>query len=329
MTPCSTISPSALRIDAAAETERIVAGIRRVVFRQWKRRGAVIGLSGGIDSSVAAFLCARAFGKAHVLALLTPEAESSPENLRLGRKVAEFLGLRTEVQDISPILRAAHYYQRRDRVVRDAIPGYRSGSGCRIVLASALPPQGAPLFSMVVRSLEGHAEWAPLTPESYQDIVAVTNFKQRTRRMMESYYADLLEYAVVGTANRVTYDQGLFAKNGHGSADLEPIAHLYRSQIDQLARHLRVPAEICRRPVSTDLCPLEQSADNLYFLLPAEDMDLCLYGENNGIAAADIAAAVGIEADQVRQVYESIHARRAAAEYLRAAPMLLRDVAGA
>jgi NAD+ synthase len=142
---------------------------------------------------------------------------------------------------------------------------------------------------------------------------------------MEYYYADLLEYAVVGTANRLKYDQGMFVKNGDGAVDLEPIAHLYGSQVYQLARYLRVPTEIRRRSRSADLCPLEQSADDLYLLLPEEEMDLCLYGENNGIAASDIAPAVGLKTDQVQQVYQAIQAKRAAAEYLRAAPVLLPE----
>lgn len=327
MSICPTISPDALRIDAAAETGRIVAAIRAVVVQQWNRKGAVIGVSGGVDSSVVAFLCARALGKDRVLALLMPEVESSAGSLRLGRKVAEVLNLRTVVEDISPILRAAHYYHRRDQVVRQAVPGYRSDSRFRIVLPSAGCTQGAALFSIVVQSPDGQTAWASLGAEAYQDIVAVTNFKQRTRKMMEYYYADLLEYAVVGTANRLKYDQGLLVKNGDGAADLEPIAHLYKSQIYQLARYLKVPSEIRRRMPTTDAYPLGQPQSDLYLLLELEEMDLCLYGENNGIAASDVARALGLETHQVEQAYDAIQAKRAAAKYLRSSPVLMQDVA--
>lgn len=321
------VSPDVLRIDAASECERIVAGIRDVVFRLLRRRGAVIGVSGGVDSSVVAFLCARALGSDHVLALFTPEAESSADGLRLGRIVADALGVRSRVEDISGILRAAQCYERRDEALRRVVPGYQEGYSCRVILPSAHEPQRHALFSVVVQSPDGHTEWVRLSPTSYQDIVAAASFKQRARKMVEYYYADLLQYAVAGAANRLEYDQGFFVKNGDGAADLKPIAHLYKSQVYQLADHLGVPEEIRRRPPATGMYPLEQLHNQLYFLLPLEKMDLCLYGKNNGIPAADLSSAVGLDTDQVQCVYEAIQTKRAAAQYLRAAPLLMGEVA--
>lgn len=319
------VSPDVLRIDAAGETERIVAGIRNVV-RLLKRRGAVIGVSGGIDSSVVAFLCARALGKEHVLALFTPETESSADSLRLGHMVAEALGVKSLVEDISPILRAAQCYERRDEALRRVVPGYGEGYKCRVVLPSAHEPQRYALFSVVVHSPDGQTEWVRLSPQAYQGVVAAGSFKQRARKMVEYYYADLLQYAVAGTANRLEYDQGFFVKNGDGAADLKPIAHLYKSQVYQLARHLGVPEEIHHRPPGSATYLLEQSQAEAYFMLPLETMDLCLYGKNNGIPAADLGPAVGLDADQVQRVYEAIQTKRAAAQYLRAAPVLVGEV---
>jgi len=320
------VSPDTLRIDAATETERIVAGIHNIVFRQLKRGGAVIGVSGGIDSSVVAFLCARALGKERVLALLTPETESSTDNLRLGRIVAEALGVRFMVEDVTSILKAAQCYKRRDEAVRKVVPEYGCGYRCRIVLPSVHDPQRDALFSVVVQAPDGQAKWVRLSAEAYLDIVAAASFKERARKMMEYYYADLLQYAVVGTPNRLEYDQGFFVKNGDGAADLKPIAHLYKSQVYQLAAYLGVPEEIRRRPPTTDTYPLEQSQDESYFMLPLEKMDFCLYGTNNGIPAADLSAAVGLDTDQVQRVYDAIQAKRRAAQYLRAAPMLVGEV---
>jgi NAD+ synthase len=320
------VSPDLLRIDAAGESDRIVASIRDVVFRRLKRRGAVIGVSGGIDSSVVAFLCARALGKEHVLVLFTPEAESSTDNLRLGRLVAEGLGVRSRVEDISAILRAAQCYERRDELLRRVVPGYRDSYKCRVVLPSVREPQCCALFSVVVHSPDGQTEWVRLSPKDYQGIVAALSFKQRARKMVEYYYADLLQYVVAGGTNRLEYDQGFFVKNGDGAADLKPIAHLYKSQVYQLADHLGVPEEIRRRPSATDTYPLEQSGEDLYFMLPLEKMDLCLYGKNNGIPPAELSPGVGLDTDQVQCVYDAIQTKRAAAQYLRAAPLLAGKV---
>lgn len=320
------VSPAVLRIDAATEIERIVAGIRNIVFRQLKRRGAVVGVSGGIDSSVVAFLCARALGKERVLALFTPETESSSDSFRLGRMVAEALRVRFTVENIAPILKAAQCYERRDEAVRRVVPEYGDGYRCRIVLPSAHDPQRYALFSVVVQAPDRQTQWVPLSAETYLSIVAATNFKQRVRKMMEYYYADLLRYAVVGTLNRLEYDQGFFVKNGDGAADVKPIAHLYKSQVYQLAAHLGVPQEIQLRPPATDIYPVEQSQEGLYFMLPLEMMDFCLYGKNSGIPAADLSAAVGLNTDQVQQLYDAIQAKRKAAQYLRAAPVLVGEV---
>jgi NAD+ synthase len=318
--------PYVLRIDAVRETERIVVGIRNVVFRQLKRRGVVIGVSGGIDSSVVAFLCARALGKERVLALFTPETESSSDSLRLGHMVAEALGVRAVVEDITSILEAAQCYERRDEVVRKVVPEYGDGYRCRIVLPSAHDPQRHALLSVVVQAPDGQTKWVCLNAEAYLGIVAATNFKKRVRKMMEYYYADLLQYAVAGTPNRLEYDQGFFVKNGDGAADVKPIAHLYSSQVYQLAAYLGVPEEIQRRPPATDIYPVEQSQEELYFMLPLEKMDFCLYGKNNGMPAADLGAAVGLDTDQVQRVYDAIQAKRNAAQYLRAAPVLVGEV---
>jgi len=157
-----------------------------------------------------------------------------------------------------------------------------------------------------------------LTPEAYLGIVAATNFKQRARKMMEYHYADLLQYAVAGTPNRLEYDQGFFVKNGDGAADFKPIAHLYKSQVYQLAAHLGVPEEIRRRPPTTDTYSLEQSQEEFYFTLPLEQMDLCLYAKDHGIPAADLVTAVGLDQGMVERVYEMIEAKRKVAKYLHA-----------
>jgi NAD+ synthase len=324
---CPALSSGILQLHAARETDRICASIRDIVFHQLKRKGAVVGVSGGIDSTVVAYLCTRALGKERVLVLFTPEADSSPDSLRLGRMAAEALGTRSILEDISPILKGARCYDRRDEAIRSVVPEYAEGYKSKIVLPDLINADTYAIFSVVVQSPDGKTKKARLTPSAYRQIVASTNSKQRTRKMIEYYYADLHEYAVAGTPNRLEYDQGFFVKNGDGAADFKPIAHLYKSQVYQLAAYLEVPEEIQRRPSTTDTYSLEQSQEEFYFALPLAKMDLCLYGKNNGISAAELAPAAGLDEKQVQRVYAMIDSKRNVARYLRSAPVLVEEIA--
>jgi len=315
------VSAEVLRIDAPRETERISEAIRDQVFNRLRRKGAVIGVSGGIDSSVVAFLCARALGNDRVQTLFTPEAESSPDSLRLGRMVAERLNVPSVVEEITPILQGARCYQRRDDAVRLVVPEYGEGFKCKIVLPGILDESRYALFSVVVQARNGECKKVRLTPTAYLGILAASNFKQRTRKMVEYYYADLLQYAVAGTPNRLEYELGFFVKNGDGAADFKPIAHLFKSQVYQLADYLGVPDEIRQRPPTTDTYSLGQSQEEFYFTLPLEKMDLCLYGRDRGIPALDLTQATGLTSEQIERVYAGIDAKRRVAMYLHAAPI--------
>jgi len=312
----------ALKIDAAAVSTRIEAYIVSYL-RDVRKKGAVLGLSGGVDSSVVAALCVGAVGKSRVLGLFMPEADSSPDSLRLGQQLADSLGIATELEEISGILRASGCYARRDAAIRSVLPDYNEDYKCKIVLPKALDGAAYQLFSIVVRSPEGVETKRRLPLHSYLAIVAATNFKQRTRKMMEYYYADRCNYAVAGTPNLLEFDQGFFVKNGDGAADFEPIAHLYKSQVYALAEYLNVPEEIRRRPPTSDTYSLTQSQEEFYFTLPYETLDLSMYALDHKISAPEAAGPLGLTEHEVARVYEMIHAKRKVARYLRLAPTRL------
>jgi NAD+ synthase len=322
-------SAELLRIDSGAECERIQAAIRRQVFEELRRKGAVVGMSGGVDSSTAAALAARALGPGRVLGLLMPESESSGDSLRLAKLAAESIGIPTVVENIGPILASAGCYRRRDEAIRTLIPDYDETYKCKIVLSDVVSQSAYPIFSVVVRSPQGITTRTRLSLDVYLAVVAATNFKQRVRKMMEYYYADRHVYAVVGTPNLLEYDQGFFVKNGDGSADLKPIAHLYKTQVYELARHLGLPDEICTRPPTTDTYPLEQSQQEFFFSLPYDKLDLCLYARDHGWAPESVAAAIALTPEQVARAYNMIDAKRRAARYLHAPPLLVETLAGA
>lgn len=327
MSTAASIRSDLLRLDCAREAERICSRIREMVFGELKRKGAVIGVSGGIDSAVVAFLCARALDAKRILLLLLPEAESSSDSTTLGKMVAEAIQARSIVEDMTPLLKAAGCYQRRDDAVRCVIPEFGPGYKCKIALPNMSEGEHYALFQVVVRSPDGLTRSARLNAAASLGVVAATNFKQRARKMMEYYYADLLQYAVAGTPNRLEYDQGFFVKNGDGAADFKPIAHLYKSQVYQLAEHLGVPEVIRRRPPTTDTYGLEQSQEEFFFALPLETLDLCLYAKNHGFGVEQTASLTGMTEEQIRRVYGMIDSKRRMARYLHSEPLLVEQVA--
>jgi NAD+ synthase len=314
-----------LPVDAAHEVERIGAMLTAYLART-KRRGVVVALSGGIDSSVVAAVCVAALGPDRVFGLHMPERESSPETIRLSGLAADSLGITSEYQDITPILEAAGCYQRRDDAIRTLCPEYGPDHRSKIVLPSVIHSDSFRLYSIVVMAPDGTQAKYRLTPEAYLGIVAATNFKQRARKMFEYYHADRLNFAVSGTPNRLEYDQGFFVKLGDGSADVKPIAHLYKSQVYQLAEFLCVPEEIRGRPSTTDTYSMPQSQEEFYFSLPYQRMDLCLFGKNNGIPVEEIAAAADLTVDQTHRVLRDIDQKRKTTEYLHLSAQLAEDV---
>jgi NAD+ synthase len=321
----ASFSPDLLRLDPGAEADRIGAAVRDYLLSV-RRKGVVVALSGGIDSSVTLALCVRALGKERVFGLHMPERDSSEDTLPLSRLAAEHFGVGSALEDITAMLDAAGCYRRRDAAVQTVIPEYGAGWKCKIVLSGGVETGGLNVFHVVAQAPDGAQMKKRLPLEAYLGVVAASNFKQRIRKMLEYYHADRLNYATTGTPNRLEYDQGFFVKQGDGAADIKPIAHLYKTQVYALAEFLGVPEEIRRRPPTTDTYSLPQGQDEFYFALPYAQMDLCLLGKNRGYAPAEVAPAVGLAPAQVERVYKDIDAKRQATRYQHLGPRLVEAI---
>ncbi len=319
-------SKDVLNIDPEKEVDKICAQIRKLLSGQLKRRGLVVGLSGGIDSSVTAALSVKALGPERVLALLMPEHHSDEETIKLSTMVADHFGVEKIHEDISDILKSVGFYKRYNDAVRLAIPAYGDDWKSKIVTPNIMESKGFTLFSIIAQKPDGKMVKKRLPLKAYLEIVAATNFKQRTRKMLEYYHADRLNYAVTGTPNRLEYDQGFFVKLGDGAADIKPIAHLYKTQVYKLAEYLGVPGKIRQRPPTTDTYSLSQGQDEFYFSLPYDRMDLCLYAKNNGVSTETVAETLGLTTEQIQRVFEDIDTKRSTTRYLHMSPLLIEEV---
>ncbi len=317
MNATTPLGPQVLQYDELAEADRIGRWMVDTLARRLHRRGLVVAISGGIDSSVCAALAVRALGPNKVFGLLLPERDSSDFSTRRGQALAQHLGIAHELFDIAPALEGLGCYRQRDAAIRRVFPAYGEGWKNKIVIAGGTQ-RGINYFKLVVAEPGGTQHEARLPLKEYLQIVAATNFKQRVRKTMDYFHADRLNYAVVGTPNRLEYDQGFFVKVGDGAADLKPIAHLYKTQVYAMARALGLPADICNATPTTDTYTLPQGQDEFYFALPYAQMDLALWALNHGVGAAELGAALGMDAAAAQRVYDDIAAKRRAAAYLHA-----------
>jgi NAD+ synthase len=318
----SILKDKILGIDYDAEMARITSMMKDYLRKSAHRRGYVVAISGGIDSSVCARLAVEAVGKDRVLLLRLPESDSSPETFDRSRALAEYLDCKTLDQDIKDVLSALGCYRWRDDAIRELIPEYNENWKNKIVIDGGLEGRYNH-FNLVVQEPAGNTTTKRMEYRQYLQVVAATNYKQRVRKTIEYFHADRLNYAVVGTPNLLEYDQGFFVKNGDGSADVKPIAHLYKSQVYAMARHLDIPDNIRDARPTTDTYSLSQGQDEFYFALPYEQMDVALWCYMNEMTSDELASELSLSKEEAMYIYKDIEAKRRTASYLGAKPVLL------
>jgi NAD+ synthase len=318
-----TMTKEVLVLDPAAETDRIVRWLRESM-RGLHRTGAVLGISGGIDSSVSLALCVRAFGPQRVTALLLPEKDSDPVSEELARMLAAHYGVEPILEDITPALDGYGCYPRRDEAIARVFPEYdpRVGYKAKIVLPpNLLDEDTLNVYSLKIITPEGIEKSKRLPPREFAQIVAASNFKQRTRTAMLYYHAELRNFAVIGTPNKNEHEQGFFVKFGDGGVDLKPIVHLYKTQVYQLARYLEVPEIIQTRTPTSDTYSAPSTQEEFFFRLPFEIMDLLWYAQENHVPLEETAQALGLTELQVRRAFDDFTRKQRSTAYLRTPPL--------
>jgi NAD+ synthase len=310
-----------IKIDAAAEVKRIVDQMQQIVGQNLRKRGAVIGISGGLDSSVCLALSARAFSPERVLGVTMPESDSNPESAALARKLAKKFGVSYIVEDMTAALAGFGAYRRRDEAMRNVFPEYDATYKAKIVLPSALGEKDQlNIFQLMIISPEGEEKTARIPLKDYLQVVAASNFKQRSRMSMLYYHADRLNYAVIGTGNKDEHEQGFFVKYGDGGADIKPIAHLFKLQVYQLAAYLDIPQEIQERTPTTDTYSAECTQEEFFFRVPFEIGDVIWHAMEKSVPISEVAKALELTEAQIEHIQKDIKRKIKATEYLRAEP---------
>lgn len=314
--------------DPESAVNQIIEKLRSDILTVFKRNGAVIGISGGIDSSVCMALAAKAFGPEKVLGIMLPEKDSNPDSEMLARDLAAKFGVRVIKEEITSALSGYNCYERRDEAVKRVFPEYDPKTyKMKIgIKQSGLFTNLPPVFSLTIVDPDGEQKEKMLPARDYLQIVAASNFKQRARMSMLYYHAEALHYAVIGTPNKHEQEQGFFVKYGDGAGDVMPIGNLYKTQVYQLAEYLGVPKAIIQRTPTTDTYSAEQTQEEFFYQLPFSLMDIFWYGFENGYPSAEVAKVMGETTERVEALFRNFERKRKTTEYLRMAPV--RDYFG-
>jgi NAD+ synthase len=316
---------SVLAIDAEAEVARIGSWMRDALSRELRKRGVVVAISGGIDSAVCAALAVKALGPSKVYGLLLPERESSPDSTTRGRELVEMLGIEHLEVDITPVLTAFGCYAERDAAIKRVIPAYGDGWRSKIAIAGSGKGQIAS-FRLIAESPSGERFDGRLPHRELLQVIAATSFKQRSRKTIEYFHADRLNYAVLGTPNKLEYDLGFFVRNGDGSADIKPIAHLYKTQVFAIAEFLQLPRSIREATPSTDTYSMSQGQDEFYFGLPWQQMDLALWARDRSLSIAATEILLGVNDKTTQRLINEIEAKKKVAFVIGAQAKKVTDV---
>ena len=316
---------SVLAIDAEVEVARIGRWMQDALSRELRKRGVVVAISGGIDSAVCAALAVKALGRSKVFGLLLPERESSSDSTTRGRELVEMLGIEHLEVDITPVLIAFGCYAERDAAIKRVIPAYGDGWRSKIAIAGSGKGQIAS-FRLIAESPTGERFDGRLPHRELLQVIAATSFKQRSRKTIEYFHADRLNYAVLGTPNKLEYDLGFFVRNGDGSADIKPIAHLYKTQVFAIAEFLQLPRSILEATPSTDTYSMSQGQDEFYFGLPWQQMDLALWARDRSLSIEATELLLGVNDKTIQRLINEIEAKKKVAFVIGAQAKKVTDV---
>ncbi|MBV6421295.1 MAG: NH(3)-dependent NAD(+) synthetase [Ignavibacteriaceae bacterium] len=311
-----------INIEPTKVFSEISSKLKEDVTKKLRKRGAVVGISGGIDSSVVLAICAKTFGADHVLGVMMPENDSNPDSLELAKKLSAKFNTKYVVENMTEALAGYGCYKRRDEAIKNVFPEFNNNYKAKITLPTNLmEKESLNVFQLTIIDPAGKLKSERLPLKEYLQIVAASNFKQRSRMSMLYYHAEARNYAVIGTGNKNEHEQGFFVKYGDGGADIKPIAHLFKTQVFQFAEYLEVPDEIRKRTPTTDTYSAEQTQEEFFFRVPFGILDRVWYGWEQNVPPNEIAKALELTEENVESIIHDTQRKIRTTEYLRMEPL--------
>ncbi|MET1133439.1 MAG: NAD(+) synthase [Aeromicrobium sp.] len=303
--------------DVGATTDLLVASIRDTA-RHFRRTGAIVALSGGIDSSACLGLAVRALGAKRVVALTLPDKESSGETVGYAQEVADAFGVELLQRDITAPLDALGCYDDRLAVVQRIVPEFDADAGDRYSVefdpALGHDEQLQSFRLNVIRG--GEQTMHRLGGRDFLTIMAATNQKQRIRMLSTYRIADERNQIVVGTSNRLELDQGFYVKHGDGCGEVFPLRHLLKSHVYEVAAHIGVPESVQKRPPTTDTFSAPQSQEEYFYGTSVRTNDELWLAWDQKEDPAVTAERLGLHTTDVEKFFELYTRRALYAEYL-------------
>ena len=319
-----TFNLNVLKIDPARELERLSKFFVEQMNIVFRRKGVIVGLSGGIDSTCVATIAVRAVGKEKVVGLVLPETESNPVSSEYAIKHAQTLGIEHRRINITPTVDSVVQYKWRDEYIQDLIPEYKAGYKYNITLPTDLLERDSYSFYLLqVQMPDGETKKKRLNIEQFRTITSFANIKIRARMLHLYAEAERRNLLVIGTTNRTEFLLGDFCKYGDGGTDIEPITYLYKNQIYQLTDYLNVIPEIVNRQPSPDTFSLPVSDQEFFFRIPFDKLDYLLYAWEHKVTVIDAAKVLNISKDAVERAYKDFTAKNRTTTHLRNLPSTL------
>ena len=293
--------------------------IKNEVFEIYQKKGVAVGLSGGIDSAITAALCTKSIGSEKILGLILPEKESDVNSKNLALQIAEKYNIDTKTIDITNILESFGVYENKEKIVKEKFPNYNEKCKYRVVVPSKSENSiGMPFLEILDK--ENILHKLKISSFDFLNLTAATSIKHRVRMTILYNYAEKNNFAVVGTTNKTEYLQGYFVKYGDGGSDIEPLVHLYKTQIYQIANFLKLPEEIINQDASPDVWSFKTSDEEFFYAVPYNIVDLILYGREKNLSINEIIKFSNLESEKIEKLIQFQNQKQNKSQTMREKP---------